>query len=255
MKDSNESLWENNHFNMKDENKERKIYHIVALDYFLSDWNKNKITFKSPFKWSDPFEGFYLKTTFVTKADNDTPQTIIKFGDSFKNVFGQSWSFVKDSNLMWDVYSGGNRMTLKVETTVSKLIEALKTNHNGSDRKIYFGKIKYLTRNDYLRMIQCKNPTKSIDQHNRDIYDTLFYKTIPYEYEKEFRILFYDKKLNASQEKYKLNFDWNEYIERIELSPNMNIEFIEYIKKLINSNIEIRKSELKNVEPMIINLE
>ena len=254
MRNVNHEQWQENDFNINEKTKNNKVYRIIQLDYFLSDWNKKKLTLVSPFYWNDPFEGVYLKTTFIEKAEKDSTQKIIKFGDSFKNVFGQSWSFIKESNLMWDVYSVGNRMTLKVETTVSKLMTALRLNHNRFDGEIYFGKIEYITREKYLMRIRCINPMKSIDQHNRDIYGTLFYKTIPYKDEREFRVLFSEKNLTSLQKTYELDFDWNKYIEKIELSPNINIEFIGYIKKLINSNIEIRKSELKNVDPMIIML-
>jgi hypothetical protein len=228
-----------NYLNLNSEEKNRKIYRVMPIHHLIEVFNNSQNTLSKPRLWDDPFENFILQS----KAKLPDGQ-IVSFGmrDSF---YGQCWTFQKESDAMWRIYSP-DKNGVKIRTTIKKLFESLYNSvpQKRRDVSCFLGKVKYLTRLGIQRLL--KRPI-SLESSGVGVADTLLIKRKAFSHEKEVRLIYWADENEAISEIYQYHVNPHLLIEQIVFDPRLNrhlykvykdyLRRLNYVGKIIQSSL------------------
>jgi len=155
------------------------IYRIFSIERLFQLFDTKKNVLVHPSKWDDPFENCILNGQVQIASGNKG-----KFG--FKeDVYGQCWTSRRESDAMWRIYSP-DKNGVRVRTTVRKLIEGLRqVEYVYADISCFIGKVKYLPQKKFADL-----NINVLDTSGRGIADTLLYKRMEFNHEKEIRLIY-----------------------------------------------------------------
>ena len=244
--------------NLEDSDFEKPIYRIIPIDRLIDMFRNKELILPQVKIWEDVYENFFLKSKF-READGKT----FTIDDDFEEYYGQCWSFAKDSDALWRIYSP-NKQGVQIKTTVNKLLDMFMTSSlvtadggYGLSLDTKIGKVKYLNQTEMI---------KWIEEDGLDMFDiqphiskSLFVKRLEFKHEEELRIIYFaDSKLdNRVKSKTKLAvFEINphDFIEGVSFDPRVDQSFIDAYKHYLHDDlkypkIKIRKSDLYEFEP------
>jgi hypothetical protein len=201
-----------NYINLTDDLLDKPIYRIMPIHRFLQLLEEKKLTLVKPKKWDDPFENALLNCAFET-SDGETVSFAAK-----DSVYGQCWTFHRETDAMWRIYSH-DKDGIRISTTPRKLLTALQIaepkHHN---LKCFIGKVSYLPKNKLLAKF------KSIDLFNTNasgIAESLLYKRKEFTHENEIRLIYSGDDNVSVSDIFKFDIDPATLFDRILFDPRM----------------------------------
>ncbi|WP_310610811.1 DUF2971 domain-containing protein [Limnohabitans sp.] len=228
----------NNYINLTNDLLDKPIYRIMPIHRFLQLLEVNKLTLVKPKKWDDPFENALLNSAFKT-PDGETGSFAAK-----DSVYGQCWTFHRETDAMWRIYSH-DKDGVRVSTRPRKLLTALQTakpeHHN---LKCFIGKVSYLPKKKLLDKLQ------SIDLLNTNgsgIAESLLYKRTEFTHENEIRLIYSGDDNACVSDIFQFDINPANLLDRILFDPRMEENLKEAYILAINEKgckTEIRRSTL-----------
>lgn len=181
------------------------IYRYLPLERFLDVIHSMNLYFVSPEKWKDPFDNFLFKRE-------------IRNTNSFlKKLFVGCFTLNPHSQAYWSIYAPeGYSVRLKFNTReLFDLILKLKD-------RTWFGELNYKKEKEIIEILQNTTGLRDALESNtiNDIFLQVFtYKRMPFEFEKEVRIIIESK---PTQDKVKrVRFTDFDLIRGVFLDPRM----------------------------------
>ena len=157
------------------------IYKFMPLQYTLAMVQNNQLTINRISSWPDVYENYMLQQNYY--LNDGTPIDVINQADG---IYGQCWTYLKESDAMWRIYSP-QIDTIRIKTTVEKLYDALYQNdHNMADT--YIGLVRYESQNDIDSYVQGLSPLDPGD-FLKEVINGAFVKRLEFDHEKEVRIV------------------------------------------------------------------
>ena len=201
---------------MEEKDLDQPIYRIMPIHRLLESFENNELVLVKPKKWGDPFENAMLSAPVLTSA-GETGEFTAK-----DKVFGQCWTLHEETDAMWRIYSP-NKQSAKLRTTPRKIFEALKTTYPDFwELRCFIGSVEYYEENDLRSKLQGVN---LFDTNGSGIAESLMYKRIEFEHEKEVRIIYSDSdNVQCSKDIFPFNIIPNTLFEEIIFDPRMNTE-------------------------------
>jgi hypothetical protein len=214
------------------------IYRVFSKDRLLEMFRDRKLTLVVPALWDDPFENFLAGC----KALLTESKTWVRLDGIFKNCFGQCWTYQKDSDAMWRIYSGDKKNGARVKTTPARLLEAIYDPTNPFAVMSYFiGQVQYLDEQKIRAYFMDDEFTARIalDATGRNQIVPLLIKRTEFEHEKEVRLIFQFCKDGFSgtlpDKIWKFDIDPNALFDEVVLDPRISgTDFATCREELVN---------------------
>lgn len=229
------------------------IYKIIDIKYVEQIIKSKKLRFLKVNKWEDPFENLLFKIPIKINGKIVNTDVFQKISDC---TFGQSWSFLSESDALWRIYSQ-TKNGIRIKTNGENLFKLIKSK---SDNSIYclLGDVKYKNEEDIIDFIKT---LKSHEDFRTDNFHefSLFVKRKEFEHEKEFRVIFIAGFDSVERKQGYLDFDIdpNVFIEEILLDPRLNGYEVALIASKLKSfgyTGKVEKSKLYQTKNVFIEL-
>ncbi len=217
---------------------EDSLFRYMSLAQFLSIIENEELVLKKVTLWEDTWEALD-KQIPVKKENGELTYANCTLADS---VVGQCWTYEKDSDAMWRIYSP-DKQGVMIETKAKnfKIIKDL--------RLALLAKVKYFNNNNFI------SKNKEItDDRSYKYAGTMVLKREAFKHENEVRLLvcmqpyIQDKGINPWElETYAFNINPIDFIESITFDPRADEWFVRTIEKYCNSKgfrCPIAKSKL-----------
>lgn len=206
-----------NLINLDEKDLDLNIYRIYPFGRFIDLMSKKNNVLVKTSLWEDPFENFILTSTGVL-ASGET----FTIG-SREQYFGQCWSYKKESDAMWRIYSQHiknittqklilDNIGIKVKSTVRKVFEPLfsaqENQLNPFNKELinvcsFVGKVEYHNKKRLVELLKNDISNIILDQSGKNQASTLMFKRLAFTHEKEIRIVYHNNKCEPSD---KINF-------------------------------------------------
>ena len=199
-----------NFINLKRSELDKPIYRVMPVYRLLECLEQKSLALVEPEKWDDPFENLLLKG-FIKHSSTDAITNKI-----FRNsVYGQCWTYHRETDAMWRIYSP-DKQGVKVKTTIRGLLDSLiYSSGDESSRACYIGKVQYLTQKDLVFKLSGIS-----GMYGKNAAESLLYKRTEFKHEREVRLIYtmQSKDINI----YKFNIEPNDLFNEIVFDPRMN---------------------------------
>lgn len=244
----------NNTINLKEKDLDLNIYRIYPLSRFMDLMKSQTNVLVKTSLWEDPFENFILNST--GKLPTGELFTI----SSRDEYFGQCWSWKRESDAMWRIYSQHiknpktqklivDNIGIKVKSTVRNVFEPLfsiQKNHiyppNGKlyNLSAFIGKVQYLSKEKLVDLLQENASDLIFDQLGKGQASTLMLKRLAFTHEKEIRVVYHNHNCNPTDKIYSYPIEPNICFEEIVIDPRIPKDVYLEIKT------KIQKAGFKN---------
>lgn len=169
---------------------DKPIYKVLKFDYLVEMFQNNLNTLLNPSIWDDPYENLFMESKI------EITNSLFLKSELGKSIFCQSWSFTKDSDAMWRIYSPDNN-SVKISSTPRKLLKSLKEIDQDLN-KVFIGKVNYLKSTE-LKSLYLNNSKKWVfEELGIGNAKSLLYKRYPFKHENEVRLI-YNTFINAEK--------------------------------------------------------
>jgi len=203
----------NNYINLDESDLDKPIYRIMPINRFLQLLEVKKLTLVKPKKWDDPFENALLNCDVIT-ADGEIASFAAK-----DSVYGQCWTFHRETDAMWRIYSH-NKDGIRVTTTPRKLLEALnKAEPKFHNIRCFIGKVSYLETEDLLDTLQSINLFAT---NGSGIAESLLYKRTAFAHEREIRLIYTGDDDACVSDVFQFDIDPKNLFSRLVFDPRMD---------------------------------
>jgi hypothetical protein len=215
---------------------DKPIYKILKFDYLLEMFSSRRNTLLNPSKWDDPYENLFLnsKVEFITG--------VYLQSELGKSIFSQCWSFTKESDAMWRIYSQDNN-SVKISTTPRKLFSSLFSIDNNI-QKVFVGKVKYIKSLDLHSLYDINAKNWVFEEGGLGICKTLLYKRYPFKHENEVRLI-YNTFINAEKQILKYDFNPDILIDKIVFDPRLDYSIFKE-RKIRLKELGFKKTTIKS---------
>jgi len=235
------------------------IYRIFQWDKFMDLMNNNRLCLVKPSLWDDPFENFLLKA----KGIRENGETI-EFDNIRNLLYGACWTLKDECDGLWRNYTnyeckkcslcdwrkrhGGTNVSIKVKTTVGKLMSAFYDFNNPFHSLSYWiGKVEYLSDQDIIGVLD-KCGDRLLDDTGVNLIRTLLIKRKAFEYEQEVRVIFMKPDNSNETDFSKLKNTWNDGdLFFVSVNPNEIINEVEFDPWIAPSILHDKEKELKSL--------
>jgi hypothetical protein len=208
--------------NLRPQDTERRIYRIFSIQRFLEMCASHKNTLVRPALWDDPFENFVLRSIAILAGRE---KASIGFKDA---LYGQCWTFQRDSDAMWRIYSP-DKMGVRVRTTVAALHEALRIGcPQFSELSCFIGRVEYLPQRELLRMLEDGGVASGVlDPSGRGQASTLLIKRKEFRHEQEVRLVYFNHDRAHTSDLYRHPIDPFQLIDEVAFDPRLSDELLQ----------------------------
>lgn len=227
-----------NLINIEESDLDRPIYRIFKFCRLEELFQEHKLTLVKPQKWDDPFENFIFNSTGEL-IDGKT--FTFGFRDQF---YGQCWSFNKENDAMWRIYSP-DKDGVKVKTTIRKLFlplyettdKTFEVDGQSYNISSFIGKVEYKNTKSLKKILtDTKEMNKIVnDQTGKLCAGTFYYKRPAFKHEKEVRIIYCEYDKRKLFDTYKFQINAIDLIDEIILDPRMSKDKCLLCKQKITS--------------------
>lgn len=228
----------NNYINLTTKLLDKPIYRIMPIHRFLQLLEEKKLTLVKPKKWDDPFENALLNCVDET-SDGETSSFPAK-----DCVYGQCWTFHRETDAMWRIYSH-DKDGVRVSTTPRKLLTALqKAEPKHHNLKCFIGKVSYLRKKTLLEKLQSIN---LLNTDGSGIAESLLYKRIEFKHENEVRLIFSGEDNICISDIFQFDIDPDQLFDRVLFDPRMEKNLRQAYKLAIEEKgcrTEVKRSTL-----------
>jgi hypothetical protein len=223
--------------------KTTRIYRIIPKKYFDDLFDSQKNTLVRPKLWPDPFENLALNSKLDIQGEKG------RFG-FLDDIYAQCWTLNQASDAMWQIYSHGTdrKDGIRIRSTLGKLLTSLSASAECPELECFIGKVRYLT-DKKLRNFAENHFSNGLGSDGKKIIETLLVKRTAFKHENEARLIFRSSKTTSANDNlYRYNFDPHQWIEQIMLSPFLEKDKAETLKKEIKESFgwtgELKRSKL-----------
>lgn len=227
----------NNYINL-DNLLDKPIYRIMPVQRFLKLLDDKKLTLVKPKKWDDPFENALLN------CEIETSEGEIGSFAAKDAVYGQCWTFHRETDAMWRIYSH-DKDGIRVSTTSRKLLTALQRAYpTYSNIRCFIGKVSYLPREKLLEKLGSIN---LLDPNGSGIAESLLYKRIEFKHENEVRLIYSGEDDACVNDTFQFDIDPSNLLDGLAFDPRMDENLRQAYKLAIrkkNCNTKIVRSTL-----------
>ncbi len=218
--------------------KHKYIYRFLPFERFLEVLHKNQLAFISPSKWNDPFDNFLFK--YDIKNKDNTFLNKLYVGCFTLNPHSQAY---------WKTYSHEG-YTVRLQFETRKLLDLVMKLKD----RAWYGELNYKRETEIVEIFQNTVGLKT-SLENKEINDTFLkvftLKRMPFEYEKEVRIIIESSRIKEGIRRVSINLKG--LIHDIYLDPriksNEEKAFKEYLKQF---GIKVTKSQLFQERKIVI---
>jgi Protein of unknown function (DUF2971) len=231
-----------------------QIYRVFSLDWFKDMITRKRNGLVRTSKWDDPFENYLLKCK-VDMGDGSIADL-----ESILNAwYGQCWTFQRDSDAMWRIYSS-RKTGIRVSTTIRKLFAAMcDTTDTFARHKYFIGEVQYESRADIEKFLKTTSFVQLVDAGRADIMArTLCTKRKEFDHEKEVRILFFETGNVHSRAVINFPFAYDEVLDEVVCDPRLEpAEFEKLRTELgrLGCTLSIGQSDLYKIDEVTIPLQ
>ena len=242
---SNMTFDTNNILHINDVDK--TIYRIFRIDRLKQLMCSNELVLVNPNKLDDPFENFFLRASAI-----DREGTICSLEELQNAWYVQCWTFKKESDAMWRIYSPC-KDGVRVSTTTRKLFSSIWNEKDPYRRLRYFiGKVRYHSRIEIESFMQVNTFWNiAIGGQNHSFAKLLCIKREEFSHEDEVRVMFNDVEHNLGEEGlYRQQFEYDKVFDSICLDPRLDEDEFEQLKhefQCMGCTLPITQSELYRV--------
>lgn len=124
----------------------RSLYRITTVDRFVQGLESGENVLVRPEKWEDPFDGAILN------AYGLLPDGALVAFRLRRNYFGQCWSCIKETDLMWRAYSpdrDGVKLRVKAVSLHDSLQRHLENGAGSATGQSFLGKVAYQRKDEF----------------------------------------------------------------------------------------------------------
>jgi hypothetical protein len=207
----------NHYLNLVDADLDKPVYRIVSVHRLLESLRTNRLVLVHPSKWDDPFENMMLSSSVTLESFPDDPARPLR-GMGYDAVYGQCWTFHRETDAMWRIYSS-DKAGAKIRSTPRKLLKALQI-ADLFDQYSYVGRVLYKNRGELRRAIG------NLDIFASDgsgVAMSLMFKRPEFSHEQELRLVFAGP-VSAPDDLFPLPIDPNNLFEEVVLDPRLDID-------------------------------
>jgi hypothetical protein len=155
-----------------------------------------------------------------------------------QNLYGQCWTFERDSDALWRIYSP-DKFGIRVRATIKNLFESFERNCVANN--CFIGKVKY---KPYCEIV---NQLKDLSS-SEGLAKTLLYKREEFTHEEEVRLIYHNSGEEKCSNVFQYSFDPLKIITEVALDPRLSEKivevFINYIQSLGFKQNQIIQSPL-----------
>ena len=167
-----------NYIYLNQNNLDKPIYRIIPASRFVQMLATNDFFLVNPQKWDDPFENSLASARI---------QVGHEVGDFLKKtgVYGQCWTWHKETDAMWRIYSP-DKDGVRLMTTPRRLLTSLQ-NGVGEHAKCFIGQVQYKRKSALQAYFYEIN---LLDASGRGVAESLLYKGVQFRHEAEVRLIY-----------------------------------------------------------------
>ena len=204
------------------------VYRITTLERLKQLFALKENTLVNPKLWDDPFENFILSSKVRHKSGE------VRQYNYHEGVYGQCWTFHKESDAMWRIYAQ-DKKGIRLRSTISELALGLGNAHpHTTSAKCRVGRVRYLSSK---KMKEVANETFDDSGIGLDsLFKSLLVKRKAFKHEREVRLLYFEfdgSKLH--NQLYSYNVNPHTMISQIMLDPRLPSTKAETMKEEILS--------------------
>jgi hypothetical protein len=194
---------------------DKPVYRIMPIHRVLQALENRQLVLVKPKKWDDPFENALLAAAFEMDDGN---KTTFSAKDA---VYGQCWTFHRETDAMWRIYSG-NKDGVRIMSTPRKLLTALTESDDLFHRvSCFIGRVTYMSKADLLETLGGINLLKP---DGSGIAESLLYKRMEFSHEREVRLIYSGRVGECTSDTYPFSIDPNLVFEKLTFDPRMDAE-------------------------------
>jgi hypothetical protein len=196
---------------------DKPIYRVFSIQHLLELFETGRNTLVHPSEWDDPFENVILSCHYLLEGGER-----VFFADREK-LFAQCWTFVKESDAMWRIYSK-DKQGVRVRTTPRRLLRFLWTQTTMPAISCFLGRVQYKRIDDFKQFIGSSGvPGELVDTSGQGQARSLLWKRKEFRHEREVRLILF----NHSQEPaegtlWRYAVDPNVLFDQIVLDPRLS---------------------------------
>lgn len=178
---------------------DRSIYRIFPIRRLLDTLEQGTIFLVPPARWDDPFENLLHADQRIA---ND-------------RAYGQCWTFNRDTDAMWRIYSAG-KDGVRVKTKPRRLLAALEK-HVGAEaeERCFVGRVRYRGLKDLVKTI---NMNLLFTTEGSVLPLALSFKRLEFKHEREVRLIY----IGDAGDTFGFSVDINDQFEEITFDPRMD---------------------------------
>lgn len=210
---------------------DRRVYRVFSRRRLLELLETQDLALVHPSKWDDPFENWFLKVDAVTP--NGETVSLRQLSEKW---YGQCWTFHRDSDAMWRIYSP-NKNGIRVASTVGKLFSAIYDSDDKAAALKYFaGAVTYRPVEEIKRIMrETSFWDVAVGGQNDGFARLLCLKRPEFAHEAEMRILVNDVDGSRGVDGlYKCKVEVPELIEEVAIDPRLRAEEVEATRNALS---------------------
>ena len=202
-----------NYLFMDQDKLDRPIYRIFPMSRFFEILEKKQLVLVKPKLWDDPFENLLLSSKFTMKDGVE-----IDFA-SRDSVYGQCWTWHRESDAMWRIYSQF-KDGIRVQSTPRKLLNALHAQIGEfAGVRGFIGQVQYQSTAQLLQSFQ---DIDLLNTSGRGIAESLLYKRRAFSHEKEIRLIYFGNDGQCDGNLFPVSINPNEMFDTLLFDPRMD---------------------------------
>lgn len=238
--------YDSNFINIEPEERNNSIYRIFSFERVIDIFKNNRIALVRPKLWDDPFENAILNGDVEFDLDSEDDVTE-KASMGFRNsVYAQCWTWKKETDALWRIYSPEKRGVC-LSTTPQKLLSTLieDPDEKYPNLHCYIGKVEYLPEEEFFSI-----PRKIdiFDPSGAGIARCLLYKREEFSHESEVRLIWSGGNQESLEDIKIIKIQPHVIFDSIVFDPRIDDDIFMFYKnslqKEFNIKCKIEKSEL-----------
>jgi hypothetical protein len=236
-----------NCINLKEDELQIPIYRVFSIDRLIEMFETKKLTLVRPHKWDDPFENYvFNKLSKTQKTDKKN-----KFFEVYKNsLYGQCWTFLKESDAIWRIYAP-SKNGVKVKTTIHNLLETIQLESYAiAEMSCYISKVIYegLEKLEKIYEELTSNFEEQTPEGIWKLVNSITIKRPEFAHEEEVRLIYFESWGNSKSDTVSFalspGFQFDEIIFDPRMPDSIYETYKDRIQNFYNYPMKIDKSQL-----------
>ena len=236
--------------------KDDYVYKYIPLKYLKAMLESKKLRINKVSTWEDPYENFFSKSNFYAFSPFYKQYISVDTQNLIDRTYGQSWTFLEESDAMWRIYSNVKDLDLiaiRLKIKVDDLFDIVYT-HDNCMATTSIGRVNYKTDKEINQWLDnIKDNTDIISDFHKYVKDCLLIKRKPFSHEEEVRIIICNGTSGTAEDFLEFDIKDLSVFEEFMIDPRLEQNCVglitQRIEKLGIDRSKIRKSKLYDFQP------